>query len=230
MSHSPLPWNVHPSGEIVDGIGVLIGLIYVAALKGEVETPNDDGNRSLIVTAVNNHAKLVETLERCLKLIEDESYNTRHDILSREAREVLAAARCQQPEKIVFQLNTPVPEPSPGATGAALAALRSVADLIDNTYDHDVETGRRVDAAGEISGADVFELLCGLEGEVVDAITLLEGGTIEDCNTPKNPAKVLIEVNGGCVEYSSAGNVDVHVIDYDADPDDEIPEEFQGLS
>jgi hypothetical protein len=100
-------------------------------------------------------------------------------------------------------------DPSPGATGAALHALRLIADIIDR---------------GEPERID------DCEGAIIDAITLLEGGTIEDVNGPDNPAKVLVEVRGGCVEYSSSGNVDVHVIDYDNEPDAEIPEEFMGMS
>lgn len=221
MSHSPLPWIVHPSGEIADANGV-----FVASIEGEVETPSDDGNRSLIVTAVNHHAKLVETLERCLRLIEDEGFNTRHDTLSREINVVLASVRGQLPVNGHHTL----PEPSPGATGAALTALRSVASIIENTWAHDEATGERIDDTGECSAADIFEQVCNVEGQVIDAITLLEGGTIEDVNGPDNPAKVLVEVRGGCVEYSSAGNVDLHVINYDDDPDAEIPDEFDGLS
>jgi len=212
MSHSPLPWSIHESAEIVDADGV-----FVASIEGEVETDNDDGNRNLIARAVNRHNDLVATLDSCLTQIEQmagmfDDSDGAIKAAADNARELLAGIRQdrgQQPEKIVFGLSQPIKQPSPGAAGAALRALRTVATVIDE---------------GEAAALD------SAEGEILDAITLLEGGTVEGVNGPKNPAKVLVEVNGGCVEYSSYGNVDVLVIDYDAEPDAEIPEEFQGLS
>jgi hypothetical protein len=52
----------------------------------------------------------------------------------------------------------------------------------------------------------------------------------EFVNTAEHPARVLITVEGGCADYCSAGHVEVLLIDYDNEPDAEIPEEFQGLS
>lgn len=88
MPHSPLPWGVNSLGEIISSDGY-----HVAEVIFGFDTTEDDAN--LIVNAVNHHEKLVNTLEQCLKLIEDEGFNTRHDTVSREAREVLASVRGQ---------------------------------------------------------------------------------------------------------------------------------------
>jgi len=54
--------------------------------------------------------------------------------------------------------------------------------------------------------------------------------TLSSGNCTQPPAKVLIEVTGGICEWESLGNVKVHVCDYDNDPDEIIPAEFQNLA
>ncbi len=50
-----------------------------------------------------------------------------------------------------------------------ISALSSVSRIIECTYDHDSETGERLDEAGEYSGADIVEMICNIETEVCDA-------------------------------------------------------------
>ena len=57
-----------------------------------------------------------------------------------------------------------------------LAALRSVATIIERTYAHDDQGERIENADSPASAADVVEELCGVEGEVFDAIAMAEGG------------------------------------------------------
>lgn len=54
-----------------------------------------------------------------------------------------------------------------------LNALRSVAVVIEATYGHD-ETGDRDGSEPTCSAADVFEMVCGLEEIVDDAIEVME--------------------------------------------------------
>lgn len=110
MSHSPLPWAVHRSGEVVDVHGE-----FVASIEGEVETPRDDDNANLIVRAVNRHDSLVAALDSCLTQIEQMAgmFDDSDGAIKRSAdnaRELLSGIsqdRGQQPAPIVFQLSQP---------------------------------------------------------------------------------------------------------------------------
>lgn len=50
-----------------------------------------------------------------------------------------------------------------------ISALSSVSRIIEDTYDHDSETGERLDEPGKYSGADIVEMICNIETEVCDA-------------------------------------------------------------
>jgi hypothetical protein len=50
-----------------------------------------------------------------------------------------------------------------------ISALNSVSNIIECTYDHDSETGERLDEPGEHSGADIVEMICNIEIKVSKA-------------------------------------------------------------
>jgi hypothetical protein len=52
---------------------------------------------------------------------------------------------------------------------AIISALDSVNRIIECTYDHDSETGVRLDEPGEHSAPDIVEMICNIETEVCDA-------------------------------------------------------------
>lgn len=289
MSHSPLPWKYWPThwagghnSHKIDGENT----VWIENERGEeiarlcLRKHYDDGglavtdqvldNAKLIVTAVNNHAALVSSLDSCLTQIEQMAgmFDDSDGAIARaadNARDLLAEirnGRDSQPEPVAGTatdilreivelskqdsiepgeleglieaadelLNSPQPEPSTepntpasASLAVALAALKSVAEIIENTYAHD-DDGERIDDAGEYSAADIVEQVCNAENEVSEAIALLEANA-----DPVQP-RVLIEISRGLADYSTAGNVEVCLIDYDNEPDAEVPEEFQGFS
>lgn len=99
MSHSPLPFRKGDkyeswTTEITDNDGRTIAVVWTHGIH-QPHKPDEKGlaNLDLLVNAVNHHEKLVASLEQCLKLIEDEGFNTRHDTVSRAAREVLESIK-----------------------------------------------------------------------------------------------------------------------------------------
>lgn len=56
-----------------------------------------------------------------------------------------------------------------------ISALHSVNRIIECTYDHDCETGERLDEPGEHSAADIVEMICNIETEVCDASRFAAG-------------------------------------------------------
>jgi hypothetical protein len=58
---------------------------------------------------------------------------------------------------------------------AIISALDSVSNIIECTYDHDSETGERIDEPGEYSGADIVEMICNIEIEVCEAFEAAVG-------------------------------------------------------
>lgn len=55
-----------------------------------------------------------------------------------------------------------------------ISALTAVGNVIECTYDHDNETGERIDEQGEHSAADIVEMLSNIELEVEDAMQAAE--------------------------------------------------------
>ncbi len=52
---------------------------------------------------------------------------------------------------------------------AIISSLDCVNKIIECTYDHDSETGERLDEPGEHSAADIVAMICDIETEVWDA-------------------------------------------------------------
>lgn len=55
-----------------------------------------------------------------------------------------------------------------------ISALTAVGKVIECTYDHDSETGERIDEPGEHSGADIVNMLSEIELDVEDAMQAAE--------------------------------------------------------
>jgi len=48
--------------------------------------------------------------------------------------------------------------------------LEKVRSIIESTYDHDDETGERIDEQGDYSASDIVEFICEIEGIVDDSL------------------------------------------------------------
>lgn len=56
------------------------------------------------------------------------------------------------------------------AFDAIISALSSVRSIIENTYDHDEETGERLDSPGPLSGSDIVEMITDIEPKIEAAL------------------------------------------------------------
>lgn len=93
----------------------------------------------------------------------------------REIEESYDAATVEQQDEFIAEQDTicrsivDILRDNTDGLDAIISALDSVSNIIECTYDHDSETGERIDEPGEYSGADIVEMICNIEIEVSEA-------------------------------------------------------------
>ena len=113
-------------------------------------------------TSHNSPAQAIGTVRSMLKRFQEieESYDAATD----EEQEDLTAEQDTICRSVVNILRD-----NKDRLDAIISALDSVNRIIECTYDHDSETGERLDEPGEHSAADIVAMICNIETEVCDA-------------------------------------------------------------